>query len=216
MKQTKPATASMTRSSLLISVLGALVLESRMRDALVRVKRALPAVRQWVTQLHAQNALNSAPPAALGFERLERYFPPEVLQRCRAVAVVSVPFPPLADLDLPEFEVLASMPMAGITFGHMYFVRRDQDGEAIHFHELVHTVQWAALGFDAFLSSYAVGILQHGYEASPLEFAAYDLQASFERGEELPDVVDFIRWHANETQAATASLFESLGIHEGA
>jgi hypothetical protein len=129
--------------------------------------------------------------------------------------VDAVPFPPVADLDLPEFEAMASMPMAGITFEHMYFVRRGHDSEPIHFHELVHTVQWAALGFDAFLSTYAVGILQHGYEASPFELAAYDLQAKFEQGDALPDVVDFIRWHANETYTTTAQLFQALGIHEG-
>jgi len=155
-------------------------------------------------------------PCALPFQRLAQYFPATILHDCRAVAVDAVPFPPVADLDLPEFVAMANMPMAGITFGHMYFVRRDYDTEAIHFHELVHTVQWAALGFDAFLSTYATGILQQGYEASPFELTAYDLQARFERGDPLPDVVDFIRWHANETHTTTARLLESLGIHEGA
>lgn len=81
--------------------------------------------------------------------------------------------------------------MAGITFGHMYFLHREHAHEAIHFHELVHVVQWAALGAAAFLPTYAVGIAQHGYEASPFELAAFDLQAKFERGDALPGVVDF-------------------------
>ena len=187
-----------------------------LRDVLVRVQRALPAVRQWVSQLHAEHGPRSVPPATLGFERLARSFPAEVLQCCRAVAVDAVPFPPVADLDLPEFAAMARMPMAGITFGHMYFVRRDSDGESIHFHELVHTVQWAALGFDAFLSTYAVGILQHGYEASPFELVAHELQDRFEHGDRIPGVVDFIRWHAHETGATTEKLFQSLGIRGGA
>lgn len=34
------------------------------------------------------------------------------------------------------------------------------DRESIHFHELVHVVQWSALGVDEFLLTYALGVAQ--------------------------------------------------------
>jgi hypothetical protein len=38
------------------------------------------------------------------------------------------------------------------------------------------------LGVDRFLLSYGLGLLQFGYEQSPLEQMAYSLQQLFERG----------------------------------
>jgi hypothetical protein len=70
----------------------------------------------------------------------------------------------------------------GITFKDTFFVREDRQSESLHFHELVHVVQWARLGPDKFLLAYAVGLAQLGYEKSPLEQMAYDLQAQFEGG----------------------------------
>jgi hypothetical protein len=123
-----------------------------------------------------------------------------------------MPFPPVGTLGLPEFEALAAMPMAGITFGHMYFLHREHTREAIHFHELVHVVQWTTLGVAVFLPTYAAGIARHGYEASPFELAAFDLQAKFERGDALPGIVDFIAWHAEQTRQEAEDLFRSAGL----
>lgn len=183
-----------------------------MRDLLIRLQHALPAVEAWVAELHASSAAQSIAASATGFTRLGHYFPASVLEHARAVTVDLMPFPPVGALGLPEFEALAAMPMAGITFGHMYFLNREHTQEAIHFHELVHVVQWAQLGVATFLPTYAVGIAQHGYEASPLELAAFDLQAKFERGEALPRVVDFIGWHAEQTRKDAENLFRSAGL----
>jgi hypothetical protein len=183
-----------------------------MKDLLGRLQRALPHVQEWISDLHTKHAPNSVAAGAMGFARLAHHFPAEILQSTRAVAIDVVPFPPVADLGLPELEELARMPMAGITFGDMYFVRPEHSTEPIHFHELVHVVQWATLGPAAFLSTYAVGIAKHGYEASPLEMAASDLQARFERGEALRRAVDFVRWHAGQCRAGAAELFDSLGM----
>ena len=46
--------------------------------------------------------------------------------------------------------------------------------EAIHFHELIHVIQWRLLGPEDFLKSYANGLDEFGYENSPLEKMAYD------------------------------------------
>jgi hypothetical protein len=176
------------------------------------MQRAQPAVEAWVSELHARSAAQSIAASATGFTRLGQYFPASILEQARAVTVDLMPFPPVRALGLPEFEGLAVMPMAGITFGHMYFLHRDHTREAIHFHELVHVVQWAALGVAAFLPTYAVGIAQHGYEASPFELAAFDLQAKFERGDALPGLVGVISRHAEQTRKEAEKLFRSVGL----
>ena len=186
-----------------------------MRDLLTRLQHALPAVEAWVSELHARH-VGQSPANSRSLSRLSQYFPTSLLQRARAVTGDVMPFPPVRDLGLPEFEDLAAMDMAGITFGHMYFLQGDRADEATHFHELVHVVQWSALGVRPFLLTYAVGIAQHGYETSPLEVAAYDFQAKFERGEAIPGLVDFIGWHAEQVRGEVEELFRSVGMTMGA
>ena len=49
----------------------------------------------------------------------------------------------------------------------------------MHFHELVHVIQWQLLGSECFLALYADGLEKHGYRNSPLEVMAYDHEARF-------------------------------------
>jgi hypothetical protein len=83
---------------------------------------------------------------------------------------------------------------AGITFLDTYFVRTDHvDSEPLHFHELVHVLQWQHLGLDGFISAYAAGLAGHGYRNSPLEVMAYKLQTYFESGQPPRDVTSYVR-----------------------
>ena len=68
----------------------------------------------------------------------------------------------------------------GITYLDTYFIKRTQaSDEALHFHELVHVVQWRALGPERFLRTYADGLERFGYRNSPLERMAYDAGRRF-------------------------------------
>jgi hypothetical protein len=183
-----------------------------MRDLLSRLLDALPQVQTWMAELHAKSEAHSVPASETAFTRLGEYFPLAVLERARAVMVDAIPFPPVRSLGLPEFEAMAAMPMDGITFGHMYFLRQENASEALHFHELVHVVQWSALGVQAFLPTYAVGFAQHGYEDSPLESMALALQSKFERGHKLPDLVGFISWDAEQARKSAEDFFRSVGM----
>jgi hypothetical protein len=95
------------------------------------------------------------------------------------VTVDKIPFPPVSAYGLPEFESMANMPMAGITFRDTYFVNPSYSSEGVHFHELVHVIQWSTLDVTEFLLTYAVGIAQHEYIHSPLEAIAFELQTQF-------------------------------------
>jgi hypothetical protein len=82
------------------------------------------------------------------------------------------------------------MDAAGITYLDTYYVRADHFHDvSVHFHELVHVVQWRLLGPEKFLALYADGLERFGYRNSPLEAMAYNLHDRFDV-EGLPFVVE--------------------------
>jgi hypothetical protein len=62
---------------------------------------------------------------------------------------------------------------------HFFLKRRELRNEAIHFHELIHVIQWRILGPENFLRLYADGLERFGYRDSPSEIMAYDAEAAF-------------------------------------
>jgi hypothetical protein len=185
------------------------------RDLLQRLHRALPRVEQWITDLRARHFQGSIAASEVEYPRLAVHFPMDLLKVTRVASVGRIPFPPVSSYGLPEFEAMAGMPMAGITFRDMYFVQPSHSSEGIHFHELVHVVQWSTLGVRDFLLTYALGIVQHGYAESPLEAIAYDLQARFEQGMALPLVAEPIARHAIEARETAMVVFRAHGLALG-
>jgi len=184
-------------------------------ELLQRLQGALPRIENWIDELHARNMTESVPVSELQFPRLAAVFPAALLNATRVAVVSTVPFPPVSEYDLPEFEAMSQMPMAGITFREMYFVHPAYATEGVHFHELVHAIQWKTLRVRPFLLTYALGILQYGYEQSPLEAIAFELQAQFERGSGLSPTEQITR-HAVEAGAAAALVFLANGLEIGA
>jgi hypothetical protein len=147
--------------------------------------RALyPQLKQWIEATLATHAAAAQPVATFGFERLPRYYRPALLAAAKVVAVDRLPVPPLTAMGLPQFAEMERMHAGGITYLDTYFATPDAvDDESLHFHELIHVVQWRELGPERFLATYADGLERCGYRASPLEIMAYDAQARFDRGE---------------------------------
>lgn len=186
-----------------------------MTDLLRRLQGALPRVEQWIDDLHTSHRGESVRTSDLRFRRLAAHFPASLLTSTRVALVPKIPFPPVSEYGLPEFDAMANMPMAGITFRDMYFVQPSSSSESVHFHELVHVVQWARLGVRDFLLTYALGIVLHGYAGSPLEAIAFELQGQFERKTPVGSVVDRIERHACETREWAASVFAMHGLTLG-
>jgi len=188
-----------------------------MRDLLRRVQEALPEMARWIDRLRAQHAPRAVSARAAGPARLADYFPPALLDSTRVVKLESLPFPPVSEYGLPEFQGMATPDMAGITFGDMYFLRaRPSPDESVHVHELVHVVQWKTLGAAEFLSTYAVGLAQHAYEKSPLESVAFWLEGQFDLGVAPLDVTDFVAKHARAARDAAAKVFRKHHLQLGA
>jgi hypothetical protein len=150
------------------------------------LKRILPLATDWIHDTLATHSAQARSVASFGFRRLPQYYPAELLQSTKVVALPGkLPVPPLRSwgLDIPAFADFENLNAAGITYLDTYFVKASLvTDESLHFHELVHVLQWAHLGPERFLMAYALGLAQLGYRDSPLETMAYDLQAEFEQG----------------------------------
>lgn len=141
--------------------------------------------------------------ATLAFgEVWSRFFPAVDLERIRVLQPgrQRVPNPPFyEDLEklgfsgLPDFTT-----MAAITFDDVA-VFHDPLSPQLIFHELVHVVQYRLLGIKEFASLYVRGYLQGGYDGTPLEVCAYQLDGRFIMGSVGFDVeAEVRRWINSE------------------
>jgi hypothetical protein len=85
-------------------------------------------------------------------------------------------------MGLQRFQEFERGDWDGLTYLDTYFVKRTKAAdEELHFHELIHVVQWRLMGPERFLKLYADGLERFGYQNSPLERMAYRAQAEFSR-----------------------------------
>ena len=163
-----------------------------MNAFVTKLRAVLPGVKDWMDhtlQIHANAA---SPVSQSPFIRLRDCYPDTLLARARVVVLPQIPFPPLSQLGIPEFRDMETMPLAGVTYKNTFFVTSGQQTDSLYFHELVHVVQWDRLGVDNFLLAYGIGLLEHGYEQSPLEQMAYQLQTTFDKQRTPENLADLI------------------------
>ena len=142
--------------------------------------RLYPVVFAWIWQTLSEHARSAKTVASQAFKRLPFYFPQEVLDTTKFVSVPRVPVPPLSSMGLTRFRDFERTDFDGITYLDTYFVKRTKVAdEELHFHELIHVVQWRLLGPERFLKQYADGWERLGYRDSPLERMAFQAQDEF-------------------------------------
>ena len=147
-----------------------------------------PHVIDWIQQTLGAHAKVAKTVASLGFPRLSRYFSAELLTSTKVVVIDRVPLPPLSSIGLSRFAEFERGDYDGVTYLDTFFVkRRSAAAERLHFHELIHVVQWRLLGPETFLTAYAAGLETFGYRDSPLEIMAYNAEASFSKSDQLFD-----------------------------
>lgn len=184
-------------------------------ELLQRVNRTLPLVRDWIDRTIAEHSPVARPVATFGFRRLPDYFPDTLLRQTRIVPVNRILIPPLASFGMPELAGLEQMPFTGVTYRSVIFLHRTAASEATVFHELVHVLQWAALGVEDFLITYGMGLIQHGYAQNPFEAVAFDMQSMFDRAVLIPDLVNGVTAHALRTREWAAETFQRNGVVMG-
>lgn len=170
------------------------------------LQKALPAIEQWITSTLAKHAAQARPVASMDFPRLGQFYPTSLLESAKFITVDKVPMPPLTALGLPGFEDFENMAADGITYLDTYFIRSEcVRSESLHFHELVHVVQWQHLGLQNFILGYALGHqLRGGYDFNPFECVAYAMEDHFKSGNRPTDVVGAV--HRVATRDFTALL----------
>lgn len=157
------------------------------------------AVAQYI---RAQRAHYHPRSVALSFSELwSRFFPPVDLQRIRVIqpGQERVPNPPFyAELEKLGFTGLPNFTsMGAITFDDVVVFHEPLTPQLI-FHEMVHTMQYRLLGIDDFARLYVRGYLHGGYDGTPLEICAYELDGRFIMGSVGFDVEAEVRsWIAN-------------------
>jgi hypothetical protein len=87
----------------------------------------------------------------------------------------------LSSLGLSECAAFEQQPIGAITYLDTYFLMpvAAQD-ESVHFHELVHLVQWQVLGLEDFLLILAAGLAKRGYLDLPPEWMANGHESRFD------------------------------------
>lgn len=148
-------------------------------------QRVYPYLTGWIATTLRNHTQWAQSVSSAGFKRLPLYYSPALLARAKFVPVAKVPVPPLTAMGLPQFADFEHMNAGGITYLDTYFVQQNQvASERLHFHELIHVVQWTILGPERFLAAYADGLEKFGYRDSPLETMAYDAEEAFVLGGE--------------------------------
>lgn len=183
-------------------------------EVLQRFNAALPAIGQWIEDTLSTHESDAIPISELGFLGLANHFSQEFLGRSRAVVTSRPPVPPLTQLGLPELSDFETMPLAGITYKDTFFVHESHRTESLHFHELVHVVQWDRLGVNRFLWAYGVGLIQFGYKDNPLEQIAYILQSNFDKGVVPDDPTTIIHERADLFWSQVSLILQHAGIEE--
>src|SRR5215468_4679812 len=154
---------------------------------------AYPKLRAWIQKTLEFYENYAKPVASMHFVRLPLYFGHSLLETTKFIAVDRLPMPPLSVMGLSRFAVFEQGDFNGITYLDRYFIKQTVvTGEAIHFHELIHVIQWRLLGPEDFLAAYANGLDEFGYKNSPLEKMAYDAEASFKRSFAIFDAEKFV------------------------
>src|SRR5262249_48078037 len=139
-----------------------------------------PRLLGWIDATLRAHAANARTVISRGFPRLPLYFAADTLTSAKVVLVDELPIPPLSSWGLTRFADFERGDPDGITYLDTFFLKRRQArSETLHFHELIHVIQWRLLGPEGFIRSYANGLERFGYRDNPLEAMAYEAEAAF-------------------------------------
>ena len=137
------------------------------------MKTALPGMIEWIETTKSVHRENSKPVSEFHLPHVALYFPDELLSKVQIVTTDQLPIPPLSLLGMTELADFEQADSRAITLDQMYFIKPScANDELIHFHELIHVLQWQILGKEKFLLIYGLGLLQFGYSENPLEVMA--------------------------------------------
>lgn len=158
----------------------------------------LEKIEKWIHQVNASHK-TVRQSCAVFQNRFSGFYSPGFLETAYFVVTDNIPkpdFPELREAGLGDF---IDMDVGGITYDDTYYVMKGAVNELrLHFHELVHVIQWRELTPQGFIKRYIREVQDFGYDNAPLEKMAYALDEHYRaRGRQL-SVEQFVRENLNK------------------
>jgi len=152
----------------------------------------LNKIEQWIDQTNAKHK-DQRHSCDRFTDDFKGYYPESFLKQAYYVVLDEIPKINFPELRQFGFGDLMDMDANGITYKDTYYITPNGiNNLRLHFHELVHVVQWEKLGAQNFITRYMSEIQNCGYTDAPLEKMAYALDARFSNKGEIIDVLNFV------------------------
>ncbi len=150
-------------------------------------------IEQWIHQTNS--AHTEVRRSCSVFEAyFKGFYLPDFLETAFFVVTDEIPkpdFPELREVGLGDF---IDMDVGGITYNDTYYVKQGAANELrLHFHELVHVLQWRELTPQGFIERYIREIQDFGYDKAPLENMAYALDGHYQNQGRPLNVEQYVR-----------------------
>jgi len=150
-------------------------------------------IESWIDEI-IEGYLSSRVSCECFASEFNGFYPIEFLSNSYYVVVEQIPKPDFPELRQAGLGDFIDMPLAGITYKNTYFIKNGCENDLeLHFHELVHVVQWQVLGAKEFISRYIDEIRRYGYSNAPLEEMAYKLQERFSNNGQPFNIPDYVK-----------------------
>lgn len=153
----------------------------------------LEKIEEWIHQLNASHK-QVRHSCSILHDHFNGFYSIEFLKTAYFVVTDNIPkpdFPELREAGLGNF---IDMDGGGITYNDTYYIKQNAVNElSLHFHELVHVIQYDELTQPGFIKRYIQEIQDFGYDKAPLENMAYGLEKHYkEKGRHI-NVEQFVR-----------------------
>jgi len=155
----------------------------------------IEGIEEWIHQVNSSHKKVRRSCSVLE-EYFSGFYSPDFLKTAFFVVTDEIPkpdFPELREAGLGDF---IDMNVGVITYNDTYYIKVEAANELrLHFHELVHVVQWRELAPQGFIERYIREIQDFGYDNAPLEKMAYALDGYYQSKGRHLSVEQFVREH---------------------
>lgn len=150
-------------------------------------------ISKWIHQVNSSHKVVRQP-CSVFKEDFKGFYSPGMLEAAFFVVTDKIPKPDFAELREAGLGDFIDMNVDGITYNDTYYVKKHAASELrLHFHELVHVVQWRELTPQGFIERYVREIKDFGYNEAPLEKMAYALDRHYQKKGKPLRVEQFVR-----------------------
>ncbi len=105
----------------------------------------LDKINNWIDQTLDDNSNERV--SCECFSQFKGFYTSEFLEKSYFVVVNQLPKPDFQELRQAGLGGFIDTDFGGITYKNTYFIKKRQENNlALHFHELVHVLQWKKLG----------------------------------------------------------------------